>query len=190
MTECTNHTMRDQLPALARGALPPAAAVALRAHLGACAACAEELAILEGAGRVFDAATPRIDVSGILAKLPAPPVARPALRVERGALRAFRIPRYALAAAASLVLVATLSLTVLRPSFFGTPVAGVDLAAVDSGLRTPPAVPTALVGGADLADLDVDELTALLAELDRIEATVALEPMTMRQPLTLAPEGL
>lgn len=190
MTECTNDTMQDLLPGLARGTLPPAEAASLRAHLGACAACAAEFAILERAADLFSAATPQVDVAAILAKLPSPPGARPALRVERSAPQAFRVPRYALAAAASVVLVATLSLAVLRPAFFGAPVAGVDIAAVDSGLRTPSTVPTALVGGADLADLDVDELTALLAELDRIEATVASEPISMRQPLAATPEGL
>lgn len=190
MSECNDHTMQDRLPALARGQLSAADAGDLRTHLASCADCAAEFAILQRAGRLFDHATPRLDVEAIVAKLPAPPSVRPALRVERGESRRLGLPRYALAAAASLLLVATLSLSVLRPVFFNQPSATVDVALADGGLRTLPPLPTALVGGTDLADFDADELAILLADLDRIEATVASEPMALRQPVTPVPEEL
>lgn len=183
-TDCTNETMRDLLPMLAAGTLGASEAAALRAHLAACAACREELAIVETAGRIFAAATPVIDTAAVLAKLPAAPGTRPALRVLPSTRRVFGLPRYALAAAASLTLVVTLSFAALqhRSSI------GVDGDVVsDSGV---PAVPVAMLGGGDLGDLSAAELRALLAELDVIEATVSAEPSRVQVPLVAAPEEL
>lgn len=42
-------------------------------------------------------------------------------------------------------------------------------------------MPVELVGSADLADLGVDELTTLLAELEQFDGTVAAEPVAIRQ---------
>ena len=101
------------------------------------------------------------------------------LTVQRGGGRPARIPRYVLAAAASLVLVVTLALPTIRAVFNGDPVA-----AVDSGHPATPVVavaPVELVGSADLADLGVDELTTLLAELEQFDGTVAAEPVAIRQ---------
>lgn len=200
MTNCENETMRDLLPLLAHDALTGEEAAALQAHLTMCASCADELRTLTAAAALFAAATPRVDTAAILAKLPAAPAARPVLRLEPAAKPArasFRMPRYALAAAASVMLMVTLSLTVLRPIFFGvTPT--VDLAQVDTGnvdvavQPTAPAAvePVASVGGTEFKDLGVDELTQLLNELDQMEATIAAEPRSMREPITTSPEGL
>jgi hypothetical protein len=197
MTNCQNETMRDLLPLLAHDALEGEEASAVRAHMESCAECTSELRAITAAAALFDAATPRIDTAAILAKLPAAPRARPALRLEPAARKsrpAFGLPRYALAAAASLMLMVTLSLTVLRPIFFGGAPA-VDIVAVDSGtVDTAPepvaAVALASVGGTELRDLGVDELTQLLNELDQMEATIAAEPRSMREPITTDSEGL
>jgi hypothetical protein len=199
MTECTNELLRDELPALAQGLLRPAEAARVQAHVAACASCAQELAVLRAAATVFAAATPTIDTSAILAKLPTP-ASRPALRVVRGAAPArglWGLPRYALAAAASLTLVATLSLTVLRPVFFGagpgvvTP-AGVGSDVPDSvpGGTAVAVMPTALVGGTELSDLGMDELSMLLEELEAMEATIAAEPVSWREPVADLPGGV
>jgi len=203
MTDCHNETMRDLLPLLAHDALDGAEATALRAHLASCASCEAELRTITAAAVLFAAATPRIDTAAILAKLPAAPVApaaRPALRLEPAAKTSrafFSMPRYALAAAASLMLMVTLSLTVLRPIFFGeTPsvdIVTVDTGAVDIAVQpTAPvgAEPVASLGGTEFKDLGVDELTQLLNELDQMEATIAAEPRSMREPITTSPEGL
>jgi hypothetical protein len=200
MTDCLNETMRDLLPLLAHDALDGAEATAVRAHLASCASCEAELRTITAAAVLFAAATPRIDTAAILAKLPAAPVARPALRLEPAAKTSrafFRMPRYALAAAASLMLMVTLSLTVLRPIFFGvTPsvdIVTVDTGAVDIAVQpTAPvgAEPVASLGGTEFKDLGVDELTQLLSELDQMEATIAAEPRSMREPITTSPEGL
>jgi hypothetical protein len=187
-TDCTNETMRDLLPMLAAGALGASEAAALRGHLSGCAACQAELRLLETAGRVFAAATPRVDVEAIVAKLPLAPSARPALRVVRPTPRVLGLPRYALAAAASLMLVATLSLAILRDRN-GSQIAVVDTAS-DSGYPAAAAVPVSMLGGGDLTDLSAAELRALLAELDQLEATIAAEPSRVQVPLIAAPEEL
>jgi anti-sigma factor RsiW len=200
MTDCTNETLRDLLPLLAHDALDGDEATALRAHLASCASCVSELRAIEAAAVVFAAATPRVDTAAILAKLPAPPSARPVLKLEttlRTSRSRFGLPRYALAAAASMTLMVTLSLTVLRPMFFGvTPGVGitsVDTGAVQVAVQSAPSAgtePVSSVGGAELTDLGVDELTQLLNELDQMEATIAAEPRSMREPITTDTEGL
>ena len=187
MTECQNESMREQLPLLVRGMLSTNETTVLKAHLASCAACAAELSLLERSARLFDQATPRVDTAAILAKLPSAPGARPALTVSRNARRTLGVPRYALAAAASLLLVATLSLAALR-DMFGT-AAGTDIAP-DSSTPTMVTLPVGLVGGNELGDLNVDDLETLLKELDHLEATVAAEPVTMQRPVSDAPEGL
>lgn len=190
MTDCGNETMRDLLPLLARGALAGEAAARVRGHVAGCASCASELAILEAAGALFAAATPAVDTAAILRALPTPPALRPALRLERAAPRRVRLPRYALAAAASILLVATLSLNAVLRTFSG-PGTGTDVdIAVDSGIRQLVAAPVDILGADALQDLGADELATLLAELETMEATVAAEPHTLRQPVTSTPEGL
>lgn len=194
MSDSHDETLRDQLPLLRAGALSAADAAALRAHLAGCAACTAELALLERTARLFEAATPRVDVSAILAKLPAPPAmaSRPALRVERGGTRVPRIPRYALAAAASLVLVATLSFAALQGRVFGPSTPGLTPGdtAPDIAAAAVAAAPVALVGAAELESLGASELETLLDELDRFEATIAAEPLSLQRPVVGAPEGL
>ncbi len=193
MHNCENETMRDQLPLLVQGTLAAADAAALRAHVATCAACAAELELLTRAGRLFSAATPQVNLAAIVAKLPSPPAAgRPQLRVERGGMRRNAMPRYAMAAAASLVLVATLSFAALRGRVFdgGT---GVDVAPDTAGevamgeAGTPP---VALVGGSELDGLGEQQLETLLQELDRLEATVAADPVSLQRPVAGTPEGL
>lgn len=187
MTECQNETMREQLPLLVRGLLSTSEAALLRAHVAGCGACADEMLLLERSARLFDQATPRIDTAAILAKLPAAPGARPALTVSRGTSRPFGLRRYALAMAATLLLVATLSLGTLRDTFRGTPATDIT---PDSGTPVVAMLPVGLVGGNELGELGVDDLETLLKELDQLEATVAAEPVTMQRPVSTAPEGL
>ncbi len=188
MTECHDTTMQDLLPLHAHGALAAAESARVRAHLATCAACAAELALLESAVRLYAAVTPAVDTARIVAALPSPSTAqRPALRLEPKSRSRFAMPRYALAAAASLLLVATLSLGGLR-AFFG---AGDDVTP-DSTAATSAvalAVPVEIVGAGGLAELESEELRALLAALDEMELTVAAEPTGFRQPVTTVPEG-
>lgn len=187
MRECHEMNERETLPLLVRGLLGPVEAARLRAHVASCASCADELALIERTARLFDAATPKVDLAAIVAKLPAAPQ-RPALTVVRGGAGRARVPRYALAAAASLTLVATLSFAALKGRVFGE--GGEARVAPDTALPGTPAVPVAIVGGTELADLGSAELEQLLAELDRMEATIAAEPISMQRAVVDAPEDV
>lgn len=199
MRECHETNERELLPLLLRGRLSPSDAARVRAHVAACPACTEELSVLERSRRLFDAATPTVNVAAIVAKLPAAPQ-RPQLTVSSGRARRPLVPRYALAAAASLTLVATLSWSVLK----GRPAGTTDMADVtapDTSVpaqvaatpsETAPAIaePVPMVGAAELEDLGASELEALLSALDGLEATVAAEPVSMQRAVVNAPEGL
>lgn len=188
MTDCDNDTLKDQLPLLAHDALGAEETARVRAHLATCASCAAEFELLGAAKRVFDAEAPAVDTSAIIALLPSAPQGRPVLRVERSARRRAVFPRYAFAAAASLILVATLSLGALRAVFFGgTGADSLDIALVEPGSA---ATTADILGAGGLSELGSDELTTLLAELEAMEATVAAEPSTIRQPVTTTPEGI
>ena len=81
MTECNNGDVRDLLPDHLSGALTLAGRMRVDAHLAACAACRDELALL----RLARAVRPRaadIDVARIVAALPRPG-AKPSLQLVR-----------------------------------------------------------------------------------------------------------
>lgn len=193
MTECTSgtDTMRDELPRLSQGTLGAADSTRLRAHIAACPACAAELELLASAARIFAAATPRIDTAAIVSALPKPQAgsSAPSLRlVPKARSRGNWMPREYLAAAASLLLVGTLSLAMLRGYFFD---GGSSSARGDGETMARATVaPVDLLGASDLSALESEELTVLLAELESMEATVVAEPISMRRPIDLAPEGL
>jgi anti-sigma factor RsiW len=200
MHKCHEDTERELLPLLLRGQLAPADAGRLEAHIAACPACAEEVALVERSQGLFDAATPRVHVSAIVAKLPAPPPR--ALTVLRGSPlgRGGRavVPRHLWAAAASLTLVATLSFAMLRDRVFGpqTPAGLVSDAAMPTQVASGAPVlasgheSATLLGSAELSDLGASELEALLADLEAFEATIAAEPMAMLRAVVPTPEGL
>lgn len=182
MTECTNETLRELVPLLAQDALGAAESARVRAHVATCGSCREELAAIQAARQLFAAATPRVDEAAILRRLPAAPGARPQLRLEPSSAKR---PRWrmqpVLAAAASVLLVAALSLTALQSRFFGpATAASPDVVASTS---------TAVLGGTQLGELESDELEALLSELNALDALVAEEPTSYRQPLLSDVEG-
>lgn len=199
MTDCLNETMRDRLPELAHGRLSPADAAALRAHVADCAACTADLAVLETSRLVLSARAPKVDVAAITRAMTGTPV----LRVERGgataaAPRANAAPltpvwrsRQFLAAAASLLIVASLTIPALGrggPDAVA-PVGGDTVRAVVADTPPVPAGPSSLAVSEGLVDLSSDDLSILLAELERVEATVNAEPSTLRQPIVDTPEA-
>jgi hypothetical protein len=180
--------MQDLLPLHVRRALAAEESARVRAHVASCASCAAELAVLESAGALFTSATPSVDTSRITAALPAAPTTgRPVLRLEPKARPRFTMSRYAFAAAASLLLVATISFGGLRIYFAGSERGTPDRASRVTTVAL--AVPVDLVGAGGLADLESAELEALLAALDEMEMTVAAEPSVIRHPLSTLPEG-
>lgn len=204
MSECTNDGMRDLLPLLAHGSLDAAQADAVRTHVAACAACGAELAALETARLVLRAEAPRVDVAAIARAVTAATQSpAPALRVERGGAPAPAVARRSpwrsrqwLAAAASVLVVISLSLPMLgrrgeEGAVIAVPARPSTAAPADSPVA--PAAPAAAPAGAvtvgqTLADLSSDDLSTLLAELEALEATIASEPSTMRRPLVDTPE--
>ena len=199
MTECLNEEMRDLLPLLAHGSLAAVEADRVRAHAAGCAACAAELAVLETSRLVLQASAPRVDVTAIAQAVSRSSTkAAPVLRVERGGARATAAvarrsvwrSRQLLAAAASLLIVTSLSLRLLDR----TPIADEGPVAIDTSVEigTLPAPATAggeLSVGVPLVDLTADDLSALLSELEGFDGKIMLEPATMRQPIVDAPEG-
>ncbi|MCE9601513.1 MAG: zf-HC2 domain-containing protein [Gemmatimonadetes bacterium] len=201
MTECLNEEMRDLLPLLAHGSLEAAEAERVRMHSAGCAECAAELAVLETSRLVLRASAPRVDVAAIAAAVgqsAAGASAAPVLRVERGgakpvaavARRSVWRSRQLLAAAASLLIVASLSLRLLdrTPSSNEGPSAP-DTATV---IATDPAPPAAAAGselsvGDALVDLTSDDLSALLTELEGFDGKITIEPAAMRQPVVDTP---
>ena len=199
MTECLNEEMRDLLPLLAHGSLAAVEADRVRAHAAGCATCAAELAVLETSRLVLQASAPRVDVTAIAQAVSRSSTkAAPVLRVERGgamataavARRSVWRSRQLLAAAASLLIVTSLSLRLLDR----TPIADEGPVAIDTSVEigTLPAPATAdgeLSVGVPLVDLTADDLSALLSELEGFDGKIMLEPATMRQPIVDAPEG-
>lgn len=199
MTDCLNETMRDRLPELAHGGLAPADAAALRAHVAGCAACAADLAVLETSRLVLSARAPKVDVAAITRAVTGAPL----LRVERGsvaaparrAASASRTPvwrsRQFLAAAASLLIVASLTVPALGrggPDEV-VPVRDDTVLAVVADTPVVPAGPSSIAVSEGLVDLSSDDLSTLLAELERVEATVNAEPSSLRQPIVDTPEA-
>ncbi len=194
MTECTNDTMRDRLPELVNGMLPADAAAAVRAHLATCDACAAELAVLETSRLVLAASTPRVDLAAITRAVTS---AKPALRVERGGATApaVRKPsvwrsRQFLAAAASLLIVASLSIPALLPTGREPVPTGAPDSVVVIASDTPSTggAPGGLAGSEGLADLSSADLSTLLGELERLEANVTAEPAALQAPIVDTPE--
>ena len=200
MTDCVNEEMQDLLPELAHGSLAAAESERVRAHVATCAACAAELAVLGTSRLVLQAGAPRVDVAAIAAAVTraTATATAPALRVERGgatsavtARRSIWRSRQLLAAAASLLIVASLSLRLLDR----TPATDEGPASPDTVAAAIPApVPTYSAAGGGisvgdaLVDLTSDDLTKLLDELDRVDATITLEPTSVRQPIVDVPE--
>jgi anti-sigma factor RsiW len=183
---CLDETMRDLLPLLAHDALEGSEAQAARAHVAGCTACRAELALLRSAAAAISAAAPQVSTARILAGVQRATRLRvePAMRVSRR-MGGWMPRRYA-AAAASVLLVVSASLAVLARTFgeADPTVEGAASAIVDSsGGRVMASAAAGLSVTGGLSDLDDDELTVLLDELDRVEATVAAEPSTLRRAL-------
>lgn len=193
MTECQSESMRDLLPEMAHGRLSAAAAAELRAHVNGCGECAAEFAVLETSRLVLQANAPRIDVAAITAAV----TSRPALRVERGgaavptvARRSIWRSRQLLAAAASILIIVSVSLPLMNGARVDE-AAGTALDTVAAVTTDTPAVTVAagLAVGEGLTDLTADDLSTLLAELESVEATINAEPSALRAPIVDTPEN-
>lgn len=159
MSDCANDAVRDELPALLHGRLTAARRAAVEAHLATCAACAGELAVLR---EVHDAlaAAPAVDVAAIVRALPRP--AAGAAVVSLPARRRWRATTVLPLAAAAVA-----ALAVALPFLRGTD----DTLPAPSGVVAMAGVP-AVVG----RDLSSEELVALIADVESVEALPSAEP--------------
>jgi hypothetical protein len=192
MTDCPNVEMRDRLPDLANDSLESAARLLVEAHLETCAACGAEIAIIRSTRLLMRQTTPRVNVASIVLALPA--YADVTAREQGSATReagitpitAARSMRgrswgsWRAAAAITMVAAGLGSYAVLRSD---SPVRTLDSTSIPT---------TATSGGmaltGRLADLSDSELTALVQDIDAIEAlpstevdilTVAAVPTTL-----------
>lgn len=198
MRLCDDITMQDALPDFAQGRCSDERAAAVRAHLTECPACAAEAEVLSHAGAVIAGATPRIDAARIVTAVeagrasagPVQPAATPTVIRTRQ----WWASRQVVAAAASILVVVSLSIPVLR----GTPAGAIPEVSLDSGGTGGDANGATSVAGAPasvdlaggLADLSSAQLEALLTELDALEGTVRAEPASIAFPLIDSPELL
>lgn len=201
MTDCSNGELRDLLPDFLHGQLAPLARERVEAHLRGCDECRAELALLGSLRRTLSHA-PAMDVAAITAAIPA---YRPAARRAWTGWRA--------AAAITLLAAGGTSVAVMqrngeRARDTLAPVAQVvpvtvDLpptAALPTAVATVPSVIPApmtahqaaprelALGSSAVVELSDRELSALLADLESIEALPSpeVEPL----PVTpVAPRG-
>lgn len=169
MRDCLDAEMRDALPDLLHGTLPPRRQAEVRAHMDGCDACRQEFALL---ARVREAVSaPAIASERIVSRLPRYERASPWRRLASG--RALRI------AAAVVVLAGGASL-VLRNGG-RAPEPSVDPA--------PRPAPTELAVGETFAGVSDSALVALVEALADLEPLLSEDPETIAVPL-LPAEGL
>ncbi len=194
MTDCPDGLMRDQLPEYVHGTLAAAEAARVDGHLEVCAACREEVALLQTVRAVAAHRTPAMDVAAIVAALPAAPVA---IRVmtSRPRWTAVRSWQYA---AAAVLLLAVSSTTLWRAPRADGPARLADStqapARVGASSDTPAvvAVPARATSGMSfgggLSDLSLDDLQALLIQMDSVKAVPSSDPAPMT-PVIATTEG-
>lgn len=176
MTDCPNGEMRDLLPDLLHDRLSPARRAEVEAHVASCADCRDELellAVMRGTLR----AAPAVDVASIVAALPA---RQASVRRTWGGWRAAAAVAAIAVGGASLVIarhdtpVATPSVTVATTPVVRAPdtapviVAPPAPAPVQRVAQAPARRELAVAG--TVADLSDEELTALLAGLESLDA--------------------
>ena len=216
MNDCSNAEIRDQLPELVHDRLDAARRAEIAAHLSGCAECRAEMELLGAARAMFDAQTPRVDVTYIVNALP---LARP--RVAPVEHRRPKWTDWRIAAAVTLIVAGGSSLAVLRNGGrYAAPAdatiqAAVPVAPVNSdssssitrtqpapGSQTTPGRAAVLASSGDqssglgatrLGDLTEQQLKTLLDEIDQLQPTPITDPepvsIRVRENSSGAPEG-
>jgi len=178
MRDCPDGSMRDQLPLWVHGALSASDAAAVAAHVATCDDCAREAELLRRVAAALP--EPAIDAGRIAAAIPT-------AREVRG--RATRRLRWRMAAAASFLLVASVSMLTLR----GIPRDGESSVTDGVLVRAEPAMPmvvatesvpvsldatagATLPGFSGVGELSDAQLRVLLADLQHVEALPSAEP--------------
>ena len=207
MNDCMNAEVRDALPDLMHGRLSDLDRATMKAHVETCADCREELRLLEEV-RASAPLAPKIDVSRIVAALPAPmPSAADQLvasQPER--VRRQSSPLLKMVAVAALLVTGSLTFATVRSQRSETAPASSSVAAApvpasaastqesvvaiaqpapasvveSSHTAGKQAVGLSLTGG--VQDLSDEQLQSLVDGLDDVEALPSSEP----EPLTIS----
>src|SRR5215831_11581208 len=115
MSDCPNAEIRDLLPDLLHDRLDARTRARVVAHVDGCEDCRSELELLRSMRNALDHDTPRVDVTRIVAALPAPSSVRPAQR--RHGWRVLNDWR--IAAAVTFIVAGATSLVVMRNAHDG-----------------------------------------------------------------------
>lgn len=205
MSECSNIDIQDRLPDFVAGTLAASEAAEVTAHLTACAACAEDAALLRRV-RALRSAPVVLDVAAIVDRLPRSAAATagdgvprlrvitggsdiaPSMQTRRPARR--RVTAWRMAAAIGVIAVGGLSAVIARTGGLGMLEASRsgELALNDSGAAALVAMaPVGGTGGAvavpvavsygDLGDYSDDELALMLDRLERWDGAASADPL-------------
>lgn len=176
MIDCPNVEMRDRLPDLANETLEPAVRALVLVHLTECPACTAEVEILRTTRLILVAATPRVNVAGIASALPHYGVTN--ITTARSARRRGLAASWRAAAALTFLAAGLGSYALVKDRGVSGDPSGPVAAASDSS------VGMALTGA--LADMSDAELTALVSDIESIEALPSTEVETMGNPVELS----
>lgn len=197
MVDCPNAEIRDRLPELVHDRLEPGERAEVLAHVGQCAECAAELALLRELRSALSEVPP-VDLSRIVQALPRP------MGMERS--RRWRID-WRIAAAIAVVVVGGTSTLTLRyrggdAAHGSTSTASRDrtLSTTGAGIPDRPMIsaapalsPTSDRGTelsvAGLGDLSEGELQSLLSDIGGFDALPSAEPDVMTPSIHASPEN-
>jgi len=214
MNDCPNAEIRDRLPDLLHDRLTTSARAAVIAHVDGCVDCRDELELLRGVKSVLVTAAPRIDISYVVSALPKPPSRRvqpTATRrrtwvdwriaaavtmlvvggssvavITRGTSPDVALTSPSSATAPAQPIASNAPQPVVAPSAVAavtrpSPAAGETLAVAS----TEPSTSAGLGMAGRLADLNDQQLQALLDEIDQMKAV----PITDPEPVTIKVEA-
>ncbi|HEX7121788.1 MAG TPA: zf-HC2 domain-containing protein [Gemmatimonadaceae bacterium] len=168
MSDCTNVEIRELLPEYLHGRLDASARSRVEAHLRSCTECAGEATLLRSVREAY-ALTPAIDTAAIVRKLPPPVAVRPR--------SAPRLTWLRVAAVVSFVSVGGLSLVALRDFFAGDQLRPRDSVSLVRGETPSTAGELPVISfGVGVSDLGTDDLEALLAAVESMEAAPPPDP--------------
>lgn len=172
MRDCPNAQVRDALPDLMHGTLPPQRLADVRAHVDGCDACRAELALLERVRRSVH--SPAMAVDRIVAKLPAYR-RRPAWR------RMVDVP--GLRAAAAVLVIAGGAALLFRGDTSPT------RTSVEDTVVPRISVPVELAVGETFVGISDSALVSLVEAMEDLDAVLSEEPEHITVPV-LPAEGL
>ena len=178
MIDCTNGDVRDVLPDYVNDRLGAHPRAEVERHLESCALCRDEVTLLRDL-RVTIRRAPAVDVDAIAAAIP--PYRAP---VRRGWTAGWRA-----AAAIAAITVGGTSIALLRDEAPTDRVVVPRPVAQAPGPSAPPASRELVMAGGSISDLSDGELSALVDDLESLDA-LPLTEVYGTQPLPLsAQEG-